>query len=77
MSITPVETAGNGAHAAIVTLSSPLSATDIFPTPQTIAAVAGAIYGQPYPSTFVYPSSGGTTTTTSSGDPGRIHEHQR
>jgi len=70
ISVQPVEMTGNGAHAAIVTLSSPLLPSDIFPTPTTISGVAGQIWGQPYPSQFIYPTSGDTTTTTSSGDPG-------
>jgi hypothetical protein len=71
VSVTPVEMVGNGAHAVVVTFTNPLSATDIFPGPaQTINAVTGKIWGQPYPSQFIYPSSGGANTTTYPGDPG-------
>jgi fibronectin-binding autotransporter adhesin len=42
----PVQMTGSGAHGAIVTLSAPLTATDIFPGPtQTISAVPGSIWG--------------------------------
>jgi hypothetical protein len=64
VSILPTEMAGNGAHAAIVTLSGALDATDILSAPETLSALAATVYGKPYPATFNYPSG------PSNGDPG-------
>jgi hypothetical protein len=54
VSITPTETSGNGAHAAIVTFTNPLSAADIVTAPQTLSAAGGSAWGPAYPAFFQY-----------------------
>jgi len=70
ISVQPVEMTGNGAHAAIVTLPSALTAADILSAPQTIRAVAGKVWDQGYPVTFDYPSAGAPAASHFPGDPG-------
>ena len=66
----PAEKSGSGAHAVIVTFLNAIADTDVFPTPQALRVATGQLFGQPYPSQFVYPTTGSATTTTSPGDPG-------
>ena len=75
LAVQPIETSGNAAHAAIVTLPSVLGVTDILQpggqkiTAATLASV-GQVWSSAYPNQFDYPSAGSPAVTHNPGDPG-------
>jgi hypothetical protein len=71
ITVQPVEMSGIGAHAAIITFSTPLAVNDILAGAQTVVAGATGIWSQVYPSFFDYPTNQPATLQTHSpGDPG-------
>ena len=67
----PLEMTGNGAHAAIITFSTPLAVNDILAGGQTISAVLSSVWSTTYPSSFDYPTNfPAASQSHSPGDPG-------
>jgi hypothetical protein len=73
ITVQPVETIGNSAHAAIITFTTPLVVNDIMAGAKTVNAALNSVWSSVYPSTFNYPSNAPAASQTHyPGDPGAV-----